>query len=224
MTQAPFYKSIAGALTAVAALAAAALAATTPVAAATHTYVVDPAHSEAAFQIRHMFTNVRGRFGDFEGTVTMDAENPAASTVTFRIDAATIDTDQEQRDNHLRSKDFFWVEKYPEITFVSETIRHVADDQYAVTGTFTMHGVSKTITLPVTFLGSGQDPWGKTRAGFSTEATLDRKDYGMVWNATLDQGGYVLGDEVEIQVNLETIEKQPEAAEPEAAEDAEEGR
>jgi len=210
MTHAPFHKLIAGALTA---LALVLLVPTTPAAASTHTYVVDPAHSEATFQIRHMFTNVRGKFGDFEGAVTMDTENPAASKVTFRIDTSSIDTDQEERDTHLRSQDFFWVEKHPEITFVSETIRPMGENRYAVTGTFTLRGVSKKMTLPVTFLGSGQDPWGNTRAGFSTETTLDRKDYGMVWNANLDQGGYILGDEVEIQVNLETIEEQPEAAE-----------
>lgn len=201
-------KTVAGTLTV---LALALIAAAAPATADVHTYAIDPAHSEAAFQIRHMFTNVRGTFGDFEGTVVMDTEDPASSTVSFTIDAASIDTDHEERDAHLRTEDFFWVEKHPEITFVSESIRPVGDNRYAVTGTFTLRGVSKKITLPVTFLGAGQDPWGNTRAGFSTETSIDRKEYGMVWNANLDQGGYILGDDVEIEVNLETIEQTPKA-------------
>ncbi|MGD2115277.1 MAG: YceI family protein [Acidobacteriota bacterium] len=179
-------------------------------AATTRTYAIDPAHSEASFQIRHMFTQVRGEFNDFEGTIRMDPESPAESTVRFRIEAASIDTDNADRDKHLRSEDFFWVEKHPVITFESESIRPVGEGRYAVTGTLTMRGVSKRVTLPVEMLGVGTDPWGNTRAGFSAETRLNRKEYDINWNQALDQGGYILGDEVDIEIHVEAVEQKPE--------------
>ena len=129
-------------------------------------FVIDRSHSDATFQVRHLFSRVRGRFGAFEGTITMDAAKPEASSVSFTIDAASIDTDNGDRDMHLRSPDFFDVEKFPAITFSSQQVRVVAKDRYEVTGTLFMHGVEKTVTLPVSFLGAGKDPWGNERAGF----------------------------------------------------------
>jgi len=174
-------------------------------AAVLETYGIDKAHSEAAFQVRHLVTRVRGRFTDFEGAVRIHPNSPETSSVEFSIDAASVDTDVADRDKHLRSADFFDVEKYPRITFVSSRIRPAGADRYEVTGTLTMRGVSKEVTLPVTFLGFARDPWGSERAGFELETTLDRKDYGMVFNAALDNGGLLLGDEVRISINLETI-------------------
>jgi polyisoprenoid-binding protein YceI len=142
----------------------------------------------------------------------MDAKNPAASSVEFHIKATSIDTNNADRDKHLRTADFFDVEKYPEITFKSDSVKPAGKNKYNVTGTLTMHGVSKKVTLPVTFLGEGKDPWGGTRAGFETSTTLNRKDYGIVWNKAVDNGGVLLGDDVKIDINLETKKEAPAAA------------
>jgi polyisoprenoid-binding protein YceI len=171
------------------------------------TFAIDPGHSEVSFQIRHLVSQVRGRFNDFSGTVQLDPKNLPASSVDFHIKATSIDTNVPDRDKHLRSADFFDVEKYPEITFKSESIKPAGKDKYDVTGTLTMHGVSKKVTLPVTFFGQAKDPWGNTRAGFQTETKLDRKEYGIVWNKALDAGGALLGDDVNIAINLETVKK-----------------
>ncbi|HKV10192.1 MAG TPA: YceI family protein [Thermoanaerobaculia bacterium] len=168
-------------------------------------YNVDPSHSEVSFQVRHMVSQVRGRFNDFKGTVNLDPANLAKSSVEFRVKAESIDTGLADRDKHLRAADFFDVEKYPEITFKSTSIKSTGKDTYAVTGDFTMRGVTKKITLPVTFLGSAKDPWGNQRAGFETSTTLNRKEYGMNWNTALDNGGVILGDDVKIAINLEAI-------------------
>ena len=179
---------------------------------AADTLVIDRSHSEAGFQVRHLFSNVRGRFGAFEGTIAMNAAKPEASSVAFKIDAASIDTDHADRDKHLRSPDFFDVANHPAITFVSEKIRATGKDRYAVTGTLTMRGVAKTITLPVSFLGAGKDPWGNERAGFSTSVTLNRKDFGILWNKSLDNGGLLLGDDVAVTIDLEAVKQAPKQA------------
>jgi len=177
---------------------------------AVDTYTVDPAHSEVSFQIRHLVTQVRGKFDDYKGTVQLDPAKMDSSSVEFNIKAASIDTGVAGRDKDLRSPDFFDVVKYPEITFKSKSIKATGKDQYAVTGTFSLHGVSKEITLPVTFNGIAKDPWGGQRAGFSIETILNRKDYGMVWNKALDNGGALLGDDVKIAISLETVKaKEP---------------
>jgi polyisoprenoid-binding protein YceI len=167
------------------------------------TYAIDKSHSEVSFQVRHLVTNTRGQFDDYTGTIKMDAANPANSSVEFTIQATSVNTFNENRDKHLRSPDFFEVEKHPTIAFKSSKVTKTGDNKYDVTGTFTMRGVSKEITLPVTFLGQVKDPWGNTKAGFETTTTINRKDYGIVWNAALDQGGFVLGDEVKVAINLE---------------------
>jgi len=174
---------------------------------AADTYAVDKAHSEVSFQIRHLMAKVRGHFTDFTGTINADAVKPEASTVEFTIKAASISTANEDRDKHLRSADFFDVEKLPEISFKSTKIKLLGKDRYEVTGDFTLHGVTKAITLPVSFLGTAKDPWGNERAGFETTATVNRKDYGIVWNKALDAGSLLLGDEVAISISLESIKK-----------------
>ncbi len=177
------------------------------IAPAADVYTVDGAHSDVNFKIRHLISKVTGRFDGFTGTVTVDFENLDASSVQFTIDAASIDTANEDRDKHLRSADFFNVEKFPEITFTSSKITKVGGNDYAVTGTFTMLGVSNKITLPVTYLGEIKDPWGNTKAGYELSTTINRKDYGMEWNKALDAGGFILGDEVEISIGLEMAKK-----------------
>lgn len=179
---------------------------------AADTLVIDKSHSEAGFQIRHLFSQVRGRFGAFEGTILMDPAKPEASSVRFTIDASSIDTDNADRDKHLRSPDFFDVANHPTITFRSETIRATGKDRHEVTGKLTMRGVTKTITLPVSFLGIGKDPWGNERAGFTTSVTLNRKDFGINWNKALDNGGVLLGDDVAVTVDLEAIKQSPKPA------------
>jgi polyisoprenoid-binding protein YceI len=179
---------------------------------AADTYVIDKSHSEAVFQIRHLVSRVSGRFNDFTGSIKADAAKPEDSSVEFSIKAATINTDNENRDKDLRSPNFFDVEKFPELTFKSTSIKATGKDKYDVTGTLTIHGVSKQVTLPVSFLGFVKDPWGGERAGFETSTTINRKDFGITWNKVLDAGGTVLGDEVKVSVNLETIKKKEGAA------------
>jgi polyisoprenoid-binding protein YceI len=176
-------------------------------ASAADTWTVDKAHSTVTFKIKHLMSKVTGSFGDFDGTITTDFANLGASGVSFTIQAASIDTANADRDKHLRSADFFDVEKFPAITFTSSKITKTGDNTFAVTGTFTMHGVAKEITLPVTFLGAAQDPWGNTKAGFEIATTLSRTDYGIVWNKALETGGFLLGDEVEVMINLQVAKK-----------------
>ena len=175
------------------------------------TYTIDKNHSDASFQIRHFASKVRGRFSDFEGTIQADPAKPEASSVVFTIKTASIDTNQPDRDKHLRTADFFDVEKFPEITFKSSKFTPAGKDKYNVTGTLTMHGVSKEVTLPVTFLGSMKDPRGNEVASFEIETKLNRKDFGINWNKTLDNGGVMLSDDVDISISLET-KKQANAA------------
>ena len=178
---------------------------------AADTYVVDKAHSEATFQVRHIVTRVRGKFTDFTGTIQVDPAKPEASSVELTVKTASVDTGEPKRDDHLRSPDFFEAAKFPEMTFKSTRVKSVDKDRYEVTGTFTLRGISKELTLPVTFLGFAKDPWGNEKAGFETSVTLNRKDFGMLWNKTLDAGGVLLGDEVYVTVNIEA-NKQKAAA------------
>jgi polyisoprenoid-binding protein YceI len=190
-------------------LVAAALLTAAP-ALAVDVYEVDKAHSEAVFQIRHLMSRVSGRFGDIGGTVTVDRAKPQSSSVEFTIKAASIDTNNDKRDNHLRSDDFFAADKHPEITFKSTAIKPKGSDAYDVTGVLSMRGVSKEMTLPVTVLGEMKDGQGNPRIGFEASTTLNRKDYGIVWNQALDAGGFVLGDDVKVTVHLSTVKKKSE--------------
>ncbi|HYM62621.1 MAG TPA: YceI family protein [Thermoanaerobaculia bacterium] len=180
---------------------------------AADTFAIDKNHSEASFQVRHFVTKVRGKFTDFGGAINIDQANPSASSVEFTIKATSIDTSNADRDKHLRSADFFDVEKNPEITFKSSKIAATkTKDLYEVTGTLTMHGVAKTITLPVTSLGSVKDHQGNSHAGFETHITLNRKDYGINWNRALDTGGFMLGDDVDVTINIESVLKKAQPA------------
>jgi polyisoprenoid-binding protein YceI len=176
---------------------------TTAVATLARTFQIDAAHSEAAFQVRHLLTRVRGQFSDFSGTIAFVADAPERSAVEFTIQAASIGTNQPDRDRHLRSDDFFAVDTYPTITFVSSRIVRRAGDVFDVTGTLTMRGVSKTITIPVTLLGAAKDPWGREKLAFEGEVTLNRKDYGLNWNAALETGGFLVGDEVKVSLSIQ---------------------
>jgi len=174
--------------------------------AAQGTYDIDTVHSNIGFKVRHLVSKVSGEFTEFDGTIVADFGNLDASSVEFTIQASSIDTRNEKRDGHLRSVDFFDVKKYPEITFKSSKITKIDDDSYAVAGVLTMHGVSKEITLTVDFLGE-MTAMGGTRAGYELTTTLNRKDFEISWNRALDAGGFVLGDDVEISINLELIKQ-----------------
>lgn len=178
--------------------------------AAVKTYTIDATHSEVSFRVKHLVTYVRGSFGTFEGTIVMNTDDISKSSVTFTIDAASIDTGNEDRDKHLRSEDFFAVEKYPTITFQSTSIRSQGgENRYVVVGDFTMRGVTKQLTLPVELTGEVADPRGNIKAGFATETTINRQDYGVTWNRSLDQGGLLLGNDVDVTINLETGLQKP---------------
>jgi polyisoprenoid-binding protein YceI len=178
---------------------------TTAVAAPAQTFSIDKTHSDLLFQVRHLVTRVRGRFTDFSGTVAFDAIDPSDSSVSVAINAASIDTGTPDRDAHLRSADFFDVEKYPTLTFVSSRIERESDEAFAVSGTLTIHGVSREVTLPVTYLGRTTDPWGNDRIGFEAETTINRKDFGLGWNALLEAGGFVIGDDVKITLSVQAV-------------------
>jgi polyisoprenoid-binding protein YceI len=188
-------------------LALAALPALDPASATPLTYSIDKAHSNVAFQIRHYVTQVHGHFGEFSGSIVKDDENPANATVVFEIQTASIDTGNEKRDDDLRGVDFFDTATYPALKFASNRIEKQPDGSYRVTGNLTMHGVTKALTLPVTFAGEMSDGRGSFHAGFSTSITLNRKEFGITWNRVLDNGGAMLGDEVEVQIDLEAVRK-----------------
>jgi polyisoprenoid-binding protein YceI len=185
-------------------------AAAAPGLAAEETYVFDKAHSNIGFRIRHTVAKVNGRFREFDGTIWIDRQNPPASKVEVTIRAASIDTGNEKRDGDLRSSNFFDVEKYPTITFKSTKIEPKGKDSYLVSGDFTMHGVTKAIQIPVQSNGFAKVGKGE-KAGFSIGFPLNRKEYGITWNQTLDQGGLLLGEEVEIAIEVEANKKEPEA-------------
>lgn len=173
--------------------------------AAPQAFQVDKSHSEAAFQVRHLISKVRGRFGDFSGTIQIDKANPSASSVEFAIKTTTVTTEDASRDKHLRSVEFFDVEKYPNITFKSTSVKPAGKDLYDVAGVLSMKGVDKPVTVRVSFLGFAKDPWGNDRAAFEATVTLNRKDFGMNWNKALDNGGYLVGDDVRVDISLETM-------------------
>lgn len=175
---------------------------TTP-ATAVRTLQIDRSHSEVAFQVRHLLSKVRGRFADFAGTIEFDEVNPKNSHVEVVITAASLDTADPDRDKHLRSADFFEVEKYPTIAFKSTSVTHRGGDSYDILGDLTIHGVTRQLTLPASFLGKAVDPWGNEKAGFEAELSLDRKDFGLRWNAALETGGFLVGDEVRVFLSVQ---------------------
>jgi polyisoprenoid-binding protein YceI len=184
------------------AVLAAAMAVGSPALAA-ETYQLDKAHSTVGFQVRHIFTMVGGSFQDFSGTVGIDRARPEASSVEFSIQAASIFTNEPKRDEHLKSPDFFDTAKHPTITFKSTAVKPAANNVFEVTGDLTMRGVTRQVTLPVTFLGEARDPWGNEKVGFEIATVLNRKDFGINWNKALDQGGVLVGDEVKVQISVQ---------------------
>ncbi len=169
----------------------------------TRTFVFDKAHSEVTFQVRHLLSRVRGRFSDFAGTIEYDQADPTRSSVEVVIQAASIDTNDAQRDAHLRSGDFFLAEEHLTLTFKSSRIARTGTDTFDVAGDLTIRGVTRPVTLKTTFLGAAKDPWGNEKIGFEGDVTLNRKDYGLLWNAALETGGFLVGDEVKVTLSIQ---------------------
>ena len=167
-------------------------------------YTLDPAHTQIGFVARHaMVTKVRGAFNEFEGSATIDAEDFAASAATLTIQAASIDTRNEQRDGHLRSNDFLAMDEYPEITFVSTGVTRTGATGLELTGDLTIKGTTRSVTIPFEFEGTATDPFGIYRAGFSGSTKISRKDFGLTWNAALEAGGVMVSDKVRIDLDVE---------------------
>ena len=172
------------------------------------TWNIDPSHSAIAFSVRHMvISKARGRFTKWSGELQFDADQPRASSVQVTIDPASIDTADAQRDAHLRSADFLEVEKFPTASFRSTKVEEVESGVYRVTGDLMVHGVTKSVILDVVYEGTGKDPWGGERAGFSGSTTIDRKDFGLRWNQALETGGVLVGDKVELMLEIEAVKQ-----------------
>jgi polyisoprenoid-binding protein YceI len=167
---------------------------------------IDAAHTLVEFSVKHMMlSTVRGRFNNFSGTLNLDEQHPERSFIEGAVEAASIDTREPNRDGHLRSADFFDIEKYPMIKFRSTRIEKVGPDQFKVTGDLTIKKVTRPITFDVTSLGQGKDPFGNTHWGFSAKTTLNRKDFDLNWNVALETGGWLVGDEIKINIELEAV-------------------
>ena len=173
---------------------------------ATGTYTIDPTHSRIGFVARHaMVTKVRGSFNQFEGSGYFDAENPANSRVQLTIQAASIDTRNADRDGHLRSNDFFDMDTYPEITFASTSVEQVSEDTYRVTGDLTIKGVTQPVTVDFEYTGTARDPFGNQRIGFEGSTTVNRKDWGVNFNAALETGGVLISEKVTLEFEVSAI-------------------
>lgn len=173
-------------------------------------WTIDASHSQIQFSVRHMMiSNVRGRFENFSGVVDLDEQKPENSKVDVKIEAATINTRDAQRDGHLKSPDFFEADKYPTITFVSKQVKQSDATHGKIIGDLTIRNVTREVVLIVEFNGMAKSPWGTTSAGFSAETKINRKDWGLEWNKTLETGGVLVSDEITISIDLELV-KQPE--------------
>jgi polyisoprenoid-binding protein YceI len=169
-------------------------------------WAIDPAHSELTFKVKHlMITNVKGEFRNFD--VEIDGDDFTKSPITVTIDAASISTNNDPRDRHLKSGDFFDVEKYPTLKFKSTSFKKVDDNKYALKGLLTIRDVSKEVKLDVELGGISKDPWGNEKAGFSIEGNLNRKDFGLNWNAALETGGVMVSEEVRISADLQFVKQ-----------------
>ena len=182
-------------------------AATTALVDVTGDYTIDVAHTRIGIRARHaMVTTVRGAFTDFAGEAHLDVLHPEASRVTIRIRTASIDTGQADRDAHLRSPDFLDVERYPEIVFRSTDVEQVEDDTYEVSGDLTIRDMTRPVMVEFTLTGSAKDPFGNTRVGFEGETTVNRKDWGLSWNAALETGGVLVSERVKLDFDISAIQ------------------
>ncbi|MFE9171700.1 YceI family protein [Streptomyces kebangsaanensis] len=169
-------------------------------------WTIDPAHSSIAFVARHaMITKVRGTFEDFDGRLYLDGEHPGRSTADVTIKAASLNTRQEQRDQHLRSADFFHAEAHPELSFRSTSVQQLSADAYRLTGDLSIKGITLPVVLDLTHTGTATDPFGNERAGFEGSTTVDRTDWGLTWNSVLETGGVLVGEKVKLEFDVSAI-------------------
>ena len=179
---------------------------------ATGTRTIDASHSEVGFSVRHLgISKTRGRFGAFTGTLSVDAENPGNSSVEVSIDAASIDTKDGGRDEHLRGTDFFDVEQFPTVTFRSTNVRGEGSD-WTIEGDLTIRGVTQQVELETELVGLQRDPWGGERVGFAATTEVNREAFGLTWNAALETGGVLVGKNVKIHIDVEAVKATEEAA------------
>lgn len=174
-------------------------------------WVIDPTHSEIGFKVRHMFTNVYGRFETFEGSAEFDENGNNLSNINFSANVSSIKTGNSDRDGHLQSSDFFDAENNPTISFESTSVTKLSErnfEAYDIFGNLTMHGVTKPVSLLATFNGVMNDPWGNMKAGFSISSEINRKDWGLTWNSTLETGGLLVGENVRFNIEIQ-LTKQP---------------
>lgn len=172
------------------------------------TWQIDPAHSNVEFAVKHlMLSTVKGRFADFTADLVLDDPGGASPRLDVTIETASIDTRQAQRDAHLRSADFFDAEHYPRLTFRSRRVDGPMDGEFRLVGDLTIRGVTKEVTLTARQEGSGKDPWGGERRSFSARGRIDRSDFGLRWNQALETGGFVVGDEVRVEIDTEFVRK-----------------
>jgi len=183
------------------------MATTSTAPASTITWKLDPAHSSAEFKVKHMMiSNVKGSFNGLSGTLAEDTADPTRSTVEASIDIATLNTGDAQRDAHLKSADFFEAEKHSTMTFKSTRVQKKGEGEYAVTGDLTLHGITKPVTFAVEGPSApGKDPWGNTRIGLSATGKINRKDFGLSWNAALETGGVLVGEDVQISLDVQFV-------------------
>ena len=180
---------------------------TTTLASATGTWTIDAAHTNLGFSARHaMVAKVRGSFADFAGSFTIDGDNLSASSAELTIQAASIETKNPDRDAHLKSPDFLDVEAFPTLTFASTAVKVDGSDVVLI-GDLTIHGVTKPVEIAYAFVGISQDPWGQTKIGFEGTAKISRKDFGLVWNASLETGGVLVGDEIKLSLDVEATKQ-----------------
>jgi polyisoprenoid-binding protein YceI len=173
------------------------------------TYVIDVAHSRLGFSARYaMVTKVRGGFSQFEGTAQLDGDDPAASKVDITIQAASFDSGEQTRDNHVKSADFLDVENYPTLSFTSTDVKVTGPETFDLTGNLTIKDHTHPITIPFSYLGTVKDPFGNVRSGFEGETTINRRDYGIVWNAALEAGGVLVGENVTLDFEISAIQQQ----------------
>ena len=172
-------------------------------------WALDPTHSELAFKVRHMMiTNVKGEFRKFDGSLLTEGSDFTKSSIDVTIDASSIFTNEDKRDGHLKSGDFFDVENYPTLSFQGKSFKKLYDDEYKLKGVLTIKGVSKEVELDVEFGGINKDPWGNEKAGFSVEGKINRKDFGLNWNAALETGGVLVSEEVKISAEVQFVRPQ----------------
>lgn len=175
---------------------------------ATTKWAIDPTHSEIGFKVKHMmFTNVSGSFGTYAADITTEDDDFTKSNISFSADVASINTNNTDRDNHLKSADFFDAENHPKLTFVSTSFTKVDEENYELIGELSLHGTTKTVKLPAEFSGLMKDPWGNTKAGLNISGKINRKDWGLNWNSALETGGVLVSEEVRLNIELQLLKQ-----------------